>query len=144
MKKTKITFLVSTTNSDAKLGFEAWVDDQKVVDIDHVQQSTEISIPITDDDKERVLQLVLKGKQPEYTTLNDAGEIVADAVLKIQDLSFDDIPLGQIVNEKTVYTHDFNGSGEPINDRFFGEMGCNGTVELRFATPIYLWLLENM
>ena len=27
---------------------------------------------------------------------------------------------------------------------FFGNMGCNGYVSLKFATPIYLWLLEHM
>jgi hypothetical protein len=23
-------------------------------------------------------------------------------------------------------------------------MGCNGTVSLKFTTPIYMWLLETM
>ena len=46
--------------------------------------------------------------------------------------------------EQAVYTHDFNGTQPEIEDTFFGEMGCNGTVSLRFTTPIYLWLLENM
>lgn len=144
MEKTKITFLISPTNSQAKLGFETWLNDQKVVDIGHVQQSTEISIPVDDDDAEHVLKLVLKEKQSAHTVINDAGEIVSDAVLEIQNLSFDGIALGQIVNEKTVYTHDFNGTGKEFQDQFFGVMGCNGTVELRFTTPIYLWLLENM
>ena len=132
------------TNSSAKLGFETWLNDQKIFDIDYVQTSTEVSVPVIDDEGEHVLKLVLKGKHPEHTTVNSSGDIVDDARLTIDNLSFDDIPLGQIVSEKTVYCHDFNGSREPINDRFFGEMGCNGTVELRFTTPIYLWLLENM
>jgi len=42
------------------------------------------------------------------------------------------------------YQHDFNGTGNPTIDKFYGEMGCNGTVSLKFTTPIYLWLLENM
>ena len=42
------------------------------------------------------------------------------------------------------FQHDFNGTQPEIKDTFFGEMGCNGTVSLRFTTPIYLWLLEHM
>ena len=144
MEKTKITFLVSTTNPDADLGFEAWLNDQKVVDIDHVKESTEVSVPVSDDDGEHVLKLILKGKRLEHTIINDSGDIVADAVLEIVNLAVDSIPLGQVINEKTVYTHDFNGTQTVIKDQFFGTMGCNGTVELKFTTPIYLWLLENM
>lgn len=144
METTNITFSVSSSNSATELGFEVWLDNQQVFNIDHVQQSTKISIPVVDDDAEHALRLVLKGKHPEHTTISDTGDIVADAVLEIQDLEFDGIPLGQIVNEKTVYTHDFNGTQTVIKDQFFGTMGCNGTVELQFTTPIYLWLLENM
>jgi len=144
MEKTKITFSVSPTDSQAKLGFEAWLNDQKVVDIDHVQALTEILIPVDDSEAEHVLKLVLKGKQPAHTTINESGEIVSDARLQISNLAVDSIILGQIVIEKTTYTHDFNGHSDVIKDQFFGIMGCNGTVELRFTTPIYLWLLENM
>jgi hypothetical protein len=144
METTNITFLVGSSDSATELGFETWLDDQKVVDIDHVLDSTEISIPVDDNEAEHVLKLVLKGKQFQHTTINDAGEIVADAVLEISNLAFDGIPLGQMANEKTVYTHDFNETQPEIKDPFYGIMGCNGTVELRFTTPIYLWMLENM
>jgi hypothetical protein len=31
-----------------------------------------------------------------------------------------------------------------IKDKFYGSMGCNGTITFEFNTPFYLWLLENM
>jgi hypothetical protein len=49
-----------------------------------------------------------------------------------------------MVTEQAVYTHDFNGTQQEIQDEFYSEMGCNGTVSLKFSTPIYLWLLEHM
>jgi hypothetical protein len=140
----KITFSVSTTNPTAKLGFETWLDDQLIFDTDHVQQPTEISVPVDNAELEHVLKLTLKNKCVDHTTVNSAGEIVSDSVLEISDIAFDGIPLGQIVSNKTVYTHDFNGSGVMSDHRFFGTMGCNGTVTLKFSTPIYIWLLENM
>ena len=113
-------------------------------DVDHVQQFTEILIPVTDDDAEHVLKLVLKGKCVDHTTVDSDGNIISDSVLTISDLTFDEIALGQIMHDNAVYTHDFNGSGNPVEDRFFGTMGCNGTVTLNFSTPIYIWLLESM
>jgi len=144
MKNTKITFTVSNTSPNAELGFETWLDDQMVFDTDHVQELVEISIPVTDDDADHVLKLVLKNKTFEHTRLNAGGEIESDVVLEIKDIAFDGIKLGQIVNEQTVYTHDFNGSGTQTQHQFYGIMGCNGTAELKFSTPLYLWLLENM
>jgi hypothetical protein len=144
MENTKITFSVTNTNPAAKLGFETWLDDQLIVDINHVQTITEILIPVVDSEAEHVLKLVLKNKLSEHTVVNSSGDIESDSVLEICNLSFDEIALGQLVNEKTLYTHDFNGTATKSQHQFFGVMGCNGTVELKFTTPIYIWLLENM
>jgi hypothetical protein len=141
---TDITFCVSPTNSGAGLGFEAWLDNTMMFDVDNVQQSTQVSIPVADNDAEHVLKLVLKGKCAEHTTVDSDGKILSDSLLTISDLAFDGIILGQIVYDNTVYTHDFNGTGNTIEDQFFGAMGCNGTVTLKFTTPVYIWLLENM
>jgi hypothetical protein len=87
---------------------------------------------------------LLKNKQPEHTQLSGLGEILQDSCLIISNLKFDGIELGQIVNDLSVYQHDFNGTQALTTDKFFGTMGCNGTVELKFSTPIYIWLLEHM
>jgi hypothetical protein len=144
MDNTKITFTVSNTNPGAELGFETWVDDQLLFDTTHVQESVEISVPVADNDADHVLKLVLKNKTAEHTCLTSNGDIVSDSVLEIKNLAFDGIELGQIVNEQTVYTHDFNGTADESQHQFFGTMGCNGTVTLNFSTPIYIWLLEHM
>lgn len=139
---TNITFCVSSNNSNA-LGFETWLDDKIMFDVDSVQPSTKILIPVTDD-AEHVLKLVLKGKCTDHTAVDSNGNILSDSVLTISDLAFDGIELGQLFYDKAVYTHDFNGNGTITKESFFGTMGCNGTVELKFSTPIYIWLLENM
>jgi hypothetical protein len=135
---------VSPTNADSALGFEAWIDNTIMFDTNSVQTPTEVLIPIPDDDAEHVLKLILKGKCADHTTVDSDGNILSDSRLTISDLAFDGIALGQIVYDKAVYTHDFNGTGSITSESFFGTMGCNGTVSLNFSTPIYLWLLENM
>jgi hypothetical protein len=95
-------------------------------------------------DGEHVLELKMQGKRPEHTCIDPAGNIIQDRYINISNFAFDEIQLGHMFTEVTRYYHDHNGTTEPIEDRFFGTMGCNGRVELRFSTPIYLWLLENM
>ena len=141
---TNITFCVSPTDLGTNLGFEAWLDNTIMFDADSVQHSTKISFPVTDEDAEHVLKLVLKGKCAEHTTVDSDGNILSDTVLTISDLAFDGIELGQIMYDKATYIHDFNGSGQQVEEQFYGTMGCNGTVSLTFSTPVYLWLLENM
>ncbi len=84
------------------------------------------------------------GKLPEHTKINDAGEITQDALLSVANIQVDGIDISQISANLIEYHHDFNGGQDAIVDRFYGTMGCNGQLKLRFTTPIYLWLLENM
>jgi hypothetical protein len=141
---TTISFTLDTTDPDASLGFEAWVNDQKFFDSNHVQARQPIVIEITDDDGEHELRFVLKNKTSDHTQVDETGNIIADARLIVTDLAFDEIQLGHMVTEQAVYTHDFNGTRQLTQDKFYNEMGCNGTVSLKFSTPIYLWLLEQM
>jgi len=141
---TSITFELTTTDDQANLGFEVWVDDKKFVDIDHVQGRQSIKIEIPDVDSDHELRLILTGKTAAHTQIDEQGNILKDAILSISDLAFDEIKLGHMVTELATYSHDFNGSKDSVQDQFYGEMGCNGVVSLKFTTPIYLWLLEHM
>jgi len=139
-----ISCSLDSTDPMAKLGFEAWLDDKKFHDTDHVVGRQQILIEIPDDDAEHELRLIMKNKTTEHTRIDEAGNITADAKLTVIDIAFDEIPLGHMFTEQATYEHDFNSTGQPVQDKFYGEMGCNGVVRLKFKTPIYLWLLEHM
>ena len=141
---TSISFELKTSDDQAELGFEAWVDNEKFVDIAHVQGPQLIKIDMSDTDGDHELRLILKNKKAEHTKIDDNGAIVSDATLTISGLAFDEIKLGHMVTKLATYSHDFNGTKQPVQDTFHGVVGCNGTVGLKFTTPIYLWLLENM
>ena len=99
---------------------------------------------LDEDEVDHELRFVMKNKTQEHTTVDEQGSIVKDARLTISNVTFDEILLEQIFFEQAVYTHDFNGTQAEITDKFYGEMGCNGTVSLKFFSPVYLWLLETM
>ena len=146
MQQSTFRFKLTPTNPAVALGFECWINDRCVFDTDHVADSVIVSDDLPDDDVEtdHTLKIVLKNKLSEHTAISESGEILHDACLNISGLTFNDIELGQLVNQLAVYEHDFNGASDKTSEKFFGTLGCNGTVELKFTTPIYLWLLENM
>ena len=135
---------IGTTDATAGLGMEIWLDQEQIFNTDHVKEMIEFTHEVDDLDAEHELQFQMKNKTVEHTQVDEANNIVHDACLTITDIAFEEITLGHMVIEQAVYTHDFNGTQPEIKDQFFGEMGCNGTVSLKFNTPIYLWLLENM
>ena len=140
-----ITFNLSTTDAMAELGFEAWINQRKFLDMDHVKETEKITVELDDQDgAEHELMLVLKNKTTAHTQVDEHGNITTDARLLITDLAFDEIQLGNMFSEHAVYTHNFNGNGDTTQDKFYSELGCNGTVSLKFSTPMYLWLLEHM
>jgi hypothetical protein len=135
---------ISTTDPSACLGLEIRLDRQVIFDLEHVTNPIQFSYSLGDDEGEHCLEFVMKNKTTNDTTIDSAGNILKDARLIISDITFDEIELNQIFINHAVYTHDFNGSQPETQHKFYGEMGCNGSVSLEFSTPVYLWLLENM
>lgn len=135
---------IGTTDKTVPLGIEVWLDNQLVLNMDHVINANECAWEISDADSEHELKFVMKNKSPEHTKINEQGQIVQDATLTIGNLTFQEIEMEKIFLDKAVYTHDFNGTQNTIDTKFYGEMGCNGTLIFKFATPVYSWLLENM
>jgi hypothetical protein len=138
----KIKCNLGTTNPAAGLAMQVWIDSEKIFD-QPVVETTPIEFDLTEDEANHSLRFVMSNKMSGHTQIDSNGNIVADSRLTVSDLEFDEIPLGQIVIDKAVYTHNFNGTAEETQSTFYGEIGCNGTVELKFTTPVYLWLLEN-
>ena len=135
---------IGTIDSSAKLGMEVWIDDQQIFNSDHVQETVKIEHNFNDNDGNHELRFIMKNKNEDHTKVDEAGNIVKDARLTVTNVAFEEIPLNQLFFDQAVYQHDFNGTQDLINDKFFGEMGCNGVLSLKFTTPIYLWLLEHM
>ena len=144
MDTIKFNCVISSTNITVPVGMEIWLDDQKLFDQDHIDQDYKIEHDIGDNDGDHELRFVLKHKQSDHTQVDADGNIVSDATITVSDIQFDDIDCQYLTVKLAEYQHDFNGTGNSTIDKFYGERGCNGTVSLKFTTPIYLWLLENM
>ena len=93
------------------------------------------------------------GKDNNQTVLNDKGEITKDQLLHIKNIEIDEIDIGALVYEG-VYTPKYpepwatqqRESGNDLKDSFKNvtQMGFNGEWKLKFSSPFYMWLLENL
>jgi len=144
MSTIKFNCVISSTDFSVPLGLEIWLDEHKFFDQDHIDRSYPVEHEISDDDGDHELRFVLKNKQSDHTHVDAAGKIITDTTVTVNGIEFDGIDCNYLTTVLAQYQHDFNGTGDSTTQKFYGELGCNGTVTLKFTTPIYLWLLENM
>jgi uncharacterized lipoprotein YehR (DUF1307 family) len=103
-----------------------------------------ISFDIDEDPKAHEILLTMQGKNQTHTVVDEHGQIVEDVQFKITRIEIDQLDVKDLFClGKECYTHSFNSTQPEFLDEFYGEMGCNGSVSLKFDTPIYLWLVDK-
>jgi hypothetical protein len=120
------------------------VDDQVFFEGDPWQADARYVMIPDDVDGDHALVFELSGKTADHTHLAADGSISQDLTVSIADVAMDGISLGHVCVVNSTYEHDFNGTGPATAEKFYGTMGCNGRVTMKFTTPVYIWLLENM
>jgi hypothetical protein len=139
-----ISFDLGATDTTAGLNFEVQINNKilynNIVDFDF----TNLKFELSDNEADHELCFIMQNKTIDHTKINESGIIISDAKLLLKNLAFGGIELDHLLTEQAVYTHDFNGTGSKTQDKFYGEIGCNGTISLKFSTPVHIWLLENL
>ena len=103
--------------------------------------------------KEYALTIKRSNKDKGETIVNDKGDILQDQLLHIKSIEIDEIDIGALVYEG-VYTPEYpepwatqqQEAGTKLRESFKNvtRMGHNGTWKFKFASPFYMWLLENL
>ena len=135
---------ISSSDNTCPLGVEVWIDEKQIFNCEHLSSLETVNFSVEEDNKEHELRVLLKNKLPEHTKIDSSNKIVQDAVINVDHFVFDQVVIDYAVHEQSIYYHNYNSSEEITQHQFFGIMGCNGTLSLKFTTPIYIWLLENM
>jgi hypothetical protein len=148
MNEEKLTFAVTLSGTywDRKPQFSIWLDDHVVAQSEiasTAQQTVNFERTVLEGD--HTLKIRLENKANADTNIRN-GEVVKDMLLNIDDITIDDISLGNllwsaeyILDEKQMY------QGKEI-DHLDGcvNLGWNGTYFLKFSSPFYIWLLEKL
>ena len=148
MQEENLSFKISLTGTfwDRRPQFSVWLDDHVVVQSEIASSAEQIvSFERRADEGQHELKIRLENKADADTVIEN-GEVVKDMLLNIDDITIDDISLGNllwsaeyILDEKQIY------QGQEI-DRLDGcvNLGWNGTYVLKFSSPFYIWLLEKL
>jgi|TARA_B110000444_G_scaffold238702_1_gene252507 hypothetical protein len=100
-------------------------------------------------------ELIIKrsGKSNNQTVVNEKGDILQDQLLELKSIEIDEIEIGSLIFEG-VYVPEYpepwasqqREAGIKLQESFKNvkRMGHNGTWQFKFASPFYMWLLENL
>ncbi len=145
MQKNRLGLDIINHSQSHNIGIELRLNNQKFFDNIISPGAHHIVHEFDEEEKDHYLYIVMKGKTQQDTKIDNQGNILEDAIIDIKNISIDDINIDQLIQDLGQYIHDSNGaeSSKSIH-KFYGHMGCNGHVQLKFSCPIYIWLLENM
>jgi len=148
MQEENLQFKISLTGTywDKKPQFSVWLDDHVVVQSEIASKSEQIinfERRVTEGSHQ--LKIRLENKTTADTDIKN-DEVIDDMLLNINDITVDDISLGNllwsaeyILDKPQIY------KGQTI-DHLDGcvNLGWNGTYTLKFSSPFYIWLLEKL
>ena len=100
-----------------------------------------------EDDTENFLTIEYNNKNAKQdVVLGEDGGPVADKRVEIKSISFDDIELDffQLADPDTFKYEPIDPEGINATGFYATKLSWNGKTTLRFTTPIYIWLLENL
>lgn len=140
-----LSFKVACSHNDTGIEILASIDNQQHQRILVGTNSQTVQFEF-DDDTEQPHEIVIemRGKNESHTKLNSQGEIVEDVIVKLSNILLEDFDIEPLLWDKPVYTHSYNGTQPQADHKFYGPMGCNGTVKIQFSSPSYIWLLEQL
>jgi hypothetical protein len=156
-EKLKFKIALYSTMWDKPPHAEILVDDRSFYkqDITGTEDKPTIIEFETELDEGKHYQLIIKrsGKDNNQTMINEKGDILKDQLLHIKYIMIDEIDIGAMVYEGE-YTPEYpepwatqqREAGNDLKDSFKNvtQMGFNGVWKFRFASPFYMWLLENL
>lgn len=145
-EKLKFAVTLSGTYWDRRPQFSIWLDDHVVAqsEITSTAQQT-VNFEHTVDEGPHTLKIRLENKSGSDTVVAN-GEVIKDMLLNIDDITIDDISLGNLLwsAEYILDTpQEYQGKTITHLDSCVN-LGWNGTYVLKFTSPFYIWLLEKL
>ena len=141
----KFNILLSGTHWNKYPEFSVWFDDEKILQDKIMFDTHTVELEREVTDGEHTLKIRLENKTPEDTLIEN-GEIVKDMLLNINDITIDDVSLGNLLWLAEYHLdepHEYQGKIVTKIDNCVN-LGLNGAYVLKFTSPFYIWLLENL
>ena len=148
MQEENLNFSIRLTGTfwDRRPQFSVWLDDHVVIQSEIAGAAEQIvSFERRVNEGAHELKIRLENKTTSDTVVEN-GEVVKDMLLNINDITIDDISLGNLLwSAEYILDRPQLYKGQEI-DHLDGcvNLGWNGTYTLKFTSPFYIWLLEKL
>jgi hypothetical protein len=148
MNEEKLSFVVTLSAKfwEKRPQFSIWLDDHSIIQSEIPDQAQHpIAFEHTVDEGPHTLKIRLENKTTADTVVEN-GEVVKDMLLNIDDITIDDISLGNLLwsaEYKLDQPQEYQGKTIDHLDSCVN-LGWNGTYILNFTSPFYVWLLEKL
>lgn len=127
-----------------------WINDELIEDLevtekkdDREDRFVEFSRRLPDGEHQLVIQYL--DKEMPDTRVDENGNILEDTLLNIDEIEIDEIELGYLAYEKSVFYPDrTNRPDLPESMTQIKNLGYNGRWTIKFEVPTYIWFLENL
>ena len=142
----KFDIALSGTYWGKKPQFSVWLDDHVIQQTEFQNQTQTISFERELSEGDHSLKIRLENKDQTTDTVIENGEIVKDMLLNIDDITIDDISLGNLLWSAEYHLdqpQQYQGKTITQLDNCVN-LGWNGTYVLKFSSPFYIWLLEKL
>lgn len=138
---------VSGTYWNKKPQFSIWLDNNVIIQTEISSEAPQThKFTHTIDEGEHILRINLANKTDSDTLIVD-GNVDKDMLLNIDDITIDNISLGQLLWSESTFIldkpHEYQGKEITQLDNCVN-LGWNGSYTLKFASPHYIWLLEKL
>lgn len=141
----KFDITLSGTYWGKKPQFSIWLDDQVVQQSEIQDKIQTINFSRDLEEGTHSLKIRLENKTTQDTVIEN-NEIVKDMLLNIDDITIDDISLGNLLWTAEYHLdspQQYQGKTITHLDNCVN-LGWNGTYILKFTSPFYIWLLEKL
>ena len=142
----KFEISLSGTYWGKKPQFSVWLDDHPVVQTELANPTQTVTFKRELSEGNHELKIRLENKDQSTDTVIENGAIVKDMLLNIDDITIDDISLGNLLWSAEYHLdvpQVYQGKTITQLDSCVN-LGWNGTYVLKFSSPFYIWLLEKL
>lgn len=87
--------------------------------------------------------MYIRGKNKSHTMVDEDGSIKNDVLVSIENIEFNEIPLGSLISKYCSYKPDYPKTAPPLLETNITNLGFNGQWHLKFQTPVDWWMFEN-
>ena len=148
MQEENLSFKISFTGTfwDRRPQFSVWLDDHVVIQSEITSSAEQIvSFERRVNEGPHELKIRLENKVDADTVIEN-DEVVKDMLLNIDDITIDDISLGNLLWSAEYILDGKQMYQDKEIDHLDGcvNLGWNGTYVLKFSSPFYIWLLEKL